>query len=129
MRLADYNRANWTDRKHYFAVASTLMRRILIDHAREARAQKRGGGAKVSLDSVSPITEAMSEELLALDRALDQLAGMDARQSKIVELRFFAGLSEEEIATMLDLNVRTVKRDWATARAWLHEQIAGSAST
>jgi RNA polymerase sigma factor (TIGR02999 family) len=124
MKLAHYSRANWTDRKHYFAVASTLMRRILIDHAREVRTQKRGGGIKVSLDVALPLTAAMSEELISLDEALTRLAELDPRQCKIVELRFFAGLANEEIARMLDVSIRTVERDWGTARAWLHDQIA-----
>jgi RNA polymerase sigma-70 factor, ECF subfamily len=124
LKLTGHNSVDWTDRKHFFAVAATLMRRILIDHARGVRAQKRGGGGKVSLDAAVPITAAMSDDLLALDEALTRLAELDPRQSKVVELRFFAGLPEEEIAKVLDVSIRTVKRDWGTARAWLHSQIA-----
>ena len=124
LKLVGPSQVKWTDRKHFFAVAATLMRRILIDHARSVRAQKRGGGGKLSLDDVVVITAAMSDDLLALDEALTRLAELDPRQSKVVELRFFAGLSEDEIAKVLDVNLRTVKRDWSSARAWLHSQIA-----
>jgi RNA polymerase sigma factor (TIGR02999 family) len=104
------------------------MRRILIDHARQVRALKRGGGGKISLDNVIAMTQENSAELLALDQALTRLAELDARQSCIVELRFFAGLSEDEIADVLSVSLRTVKRDWRTARAWLHSQIVGPAA-
>jgi RNA polymerase sigma factor (TIGR02999 family) len=124
LKLAGTASVDWTDRKHFFAVAATLMRRILIDHARAVQAQKRGSGGKVSLDRAVPITPAMSDDLLALDEALTRLAELDRRQGQVVELRFFAGLSEEEIAKVLDVSTRTVKRDWITARAWLHSQIA-----
>jgi RNA polymerase sigma factor (TIGR02999 family) len=126
LRLVGNSRVNWADRKHFFAVAGMLMRRILIDHARQVRAQKRGSGGKLSLEGVTPLTEAMSDELLALDEALTRLAELDPRQSQVVELRFFAGLSEEEIARALDVSPRTVKRDWVIARAWLHSQIGGT---
>lgn len=101
LRLVGDNRGDWTESKHFFAVAATMMRRILIDHARQVRAQKRGGGGKISLDAADAITPAMSEELVALDEALTRLAKLDPRQSQVVELRFFAGLSEEEIAKIL----------------------------
>jgi RNA polymerase sigma-70 factor (ECF subfamily) len=125
VKLVGYSAANWKNREHFFAVAATLMRRILIDHAREVRAQKRGGGAcKINLDDAILVSPAMSEDLVALDEALTRLAELDPRQSKVVELRFFAGLTEDEIGKVMDLSARTVKRDWITARAWLHDQLA-----
>lgn len=124
LKLTGHAPIDWVNRKHFFAVAATLMRRILIDHARGVKAQRRGGGGKVSLDGVTAISEAMSDDLLAVDEALTHLAKLDRRQSKVVELRFFGGLSEDEIAKVLDVSTRTVKRDWSTARAWLHSQIA-----
>ncbi len=129
VKLVGYSAANWADRKHFFAVAATLMRRILIDHARETQAQRRGGGkGKLTLDDAVLVTASISEDLIALDEALTRLEELDPRQSKVVELRFFAGLSEGEVAKMLDLSTRTVKRDWVTARAWLHGQLAGDAA-
>jgi RNA polymerase sigma factor (TIGR02999 family) len=127
LRLTRAEGMEWTDRNHFFSVAATLMRRILIDHARQVRALKRGSGGKISLDEAMAITDENSEELLALDEALTRLAELDARQSRIVELRFFAGLSEDEIAELLEISPRTVKRDWRTARAWLHSRIVGPA--
>lgn len=126
LRLVRHDSMEWANRKHFFAVAANLMRRILIDHAREVHAAKRGNGGKVSLDEAAAITDAMSENLLALDEALTRLAALDPRQSQIVELRFFAGLTEDEIAAALDVSPRTVKRDWQVARAWLHNQMAPS---
>jgi RNA polymerase sigma-70 factor, ECF subfamily len=123
LRLVRSDQTEWTSRNHFFAVAATLMRRILIDHARQVRAIKRGSGGKISLDTAIAITDENAEELLALDEALTQLAELDPRQSRIVELRFFAGLSEDEIAEVLEISTRTVKRDWKTAKAWLHSQI------
>ena len=125
LRLVRQDGAEWTNRNHFFSVAATLMRRILIDHARQVRALKRGSGGKISLDTAIAITDENSEELLALDEALTRLGELDARQSRIVELRFFSGLSEDEIAELLGISARTVKRDWRTARAWLHSQIVG----
>jgi RNA polymerase sigma-70 factor, ECF subfamily len=128
LKLVRPGSGKFTDRQHFFAVAARAMRRILIDHARKVRAEKRGRGAKVSLDGEIAITDAMSEELIALDRSLQRLAELDERQSRIVELRFFAGLSEEEIANLLGVSTRTIKREWKTARAWLHNSIAGRTS-
>ena len=102
------------------------MRRIMVDHARERRALKRGGGAlQVSLDDVALVTETRSEELLALDEALEKLAVQDLRKSKIVELRYFGGLNVEEIAAFLKLSDRTVKREWRIAKAWLYRALSG----
>jgi RNA polymerase sigma factor (TIGR02999 family) len=126
LRLVRYEGAVWTDRKHFYAVAATLMRRILIDHARRTRAVKRGSGRKTNLDDAIAVTDQGYVDLLALDEALTRLSELDARQSRIVELRFFAGLSEDEIADVLGIGLRTVQREWKTARAWLHSQIAES---
>jgi RNA polymerase sigma-70 factor, ECF subfamily len=112
-------------RAHFMAMAATSMRRILVDRARRKSAEKRGaGGEKVSLDDVAVFTPEKSSQLLALDEALDQLAGLSPRQSRIVEFRYFAGLNFEEIAKLEGLSLRTVKHDWSVARAWLHREIA-----
>jgi RNA polymerase sigma factor (TIGR02999 family) len=115
----------WQNRSHFFAVASSMMRRILVDHARQRQAQRRGGGLRtVALDEATlPEIEA-GVDVLALDAALDRLAGLDLRQSRVVELRYFGGLSVEETAQVLGVSTPTVKRDWATARAWLYREIA-----
>jgi RNA polymerase sigma factor (TIGR02999 family) len=128
MRLVRSDTGEWSGRTHFFSVAAVVMRRILIDHARQVRAAKRGSGGKLSLDAGIHIGDEMSEELIALDEALDRLAQLDPRQCRVVELRFFSGLSEEEIAALLDVTPRTVRRDWKTARAWLHSQIAGTSA-
>jgi RNA polymerase sigma factor (TIGR02999 family) len=115
---------DWQNRGHFFAVAARLMRRILVDHARAARARKRVGGLrKVSLESAMVYTEEQSGELLELDEALGRLALRDSRQCRIVEMRFFTGLTFEEIAEVLGVAVRTVHRDWKMARAWLYIEL------
>ena len=112
LQLVDDPKRSWQNRTHFVAAAAQLMRRIMVDHARERRALKRGGGAlQVSLDDVALVTETRSEELLALDEALEKLAVQDLRKSKIVELRYFGGLSVEETAAFLKLSPRTVKRE------------------
>ena len=124
MRLIDYNRMQWQSRAHFFAVSAQVMRRILIDHARNHLYQKRGGGAiKVSLDEADGLTEQRASELIAVDLALEELAAMDARKARIVELRFFGGLSVEETAEVLGISTPTVQREWRKARAWLHKAI------
>ena len=125
MRLAnDYKRIRWQDRAHFFAVSGQVMRRILIDHARSHLYQKRGGGAiKVSLDQAAGLSEERAAELIAVDAALTELAGQDARKSQIVELRFFVGLSIEETAEVLGISTPTVQREWRKAKAWLHRAI------
>src|SRR6185436_5110548 len=108
--------------------ASQAMRRILVDHARQYHAQKRGGGqAKVPLDDALPISSAQSAELIELDEALTELAHVDARQARIVELRFFTGLSIEEVSQLLGLTSRTVNRDWRMAQAWLRRHLEKNA--
>jgi RNA polymerase sigma factor (TIGR02999 family) len=115
------------DRTHFFAIAAGAMRRILIDHARASQSDKRGGGMKkTDLDGVFAFTEDKAEEIIHLDRALDSLAAMDPRQSQIVEMRFFAGMSEEEIAEVLGVSIRTVRREWRISRAWLHRALTGT---
>ena len=126
MRLVDYSRMEWSGRAHFLAVASTAMRRILVEHARGHRSAKRGGALRrVPIDSVELGTDERSELLLALDEALDRLQALDRRQAQVVECRFFGGLTEEEIAGALDLSVRSVERDWKRARAWLQRELEG----
>jgi RNA polymerase sigma factor (TIGR02999 family) len=124
LRLVDQTSANWQNRLQFFAVAAQLMRRILVDYARSHHAAKRGGEfIKVSLDeALAPATE-RDAELLALDDALDRLAAIDAQQSRVVELRVFAGLTLEETAQALNISPRTVRREWSMAKAWLHQQM------
>lgn len=120
LRLVDQKRVTWENRSHFFAIASQLMRRVLIDHARARNAEKRPKpGLKVPLSDLPIGIEVQTTELLALDEALSRLEAQDSRQARIVEMRFIAGLSEEEIAQALGVSVRTVKRDWMVARAWL----------
>jgi RNA polymerase sigma factor (TIGR02999 family) len=123
LRLAGLKGLQWRDRAHFFAMAGTLMRRVLVDYARRQGRDKRGGGvAVISLDGQS-ITAAPSVDFEALDQALERLAGADPQQCRIVELRFFGGLSIEETAEALGISPATVKRDWTTARAWLHHEL------
>jgi RNA polymerase sigma factor (TIGR02999 family) len=124
LRLVNQREANWHNRAHFFGVAAGLMRRILVDHARRVHARVIGGH-RVDLDETMVISEARSAELLALDEALTRLAALDPRQSRVVEMRFFAGLGEEEVAEALGVNVRTVKRDWQFAKAWLYGEMSG----
>jgi RNA polymerase sigma factor (TIGR02999 family) len=115
---------DWQNRTHFYAAAAQSMRRILIDYARARSAAKRGGRqVRLTLEDTITLTNQRCEELLALDEALNRLAAMDLRQSRIVELRFFGGLTEEEIAKVLNVSARTVKRDWMTAKGWLHSEL------
>lgn len=126
LQLAGKSHPQWQDRRHFFAVAAQLMRRIMVDHARERLTLKRGGGAiRVTLDDSLVSTETRTAELLALDEALDKLAIVDRRKAKVVELRYFGGLTMEEIAEVLKIHVNTVKRDWSAARAWLLAALSG----
>jgi len=120
----------WQNRPHFFAVAAQLMRRIMVDHARQRHALKRGGGAaqKVTLDEAALVTETRATELLALDEALENLAAFDPRMSKIVEMRYFGGLTVEEIAEVLKIHANTVTRDWNAAKAWLYAALSGEES-
>src|SRR6187549_25433 len=125
LRLVDDTKPVWQGRSHFIAAAAQLMRRIMVDHARERHSLKRGGGAlKVTLDEAALVTETRSEELLALDEALENLAAFDPRMSKIVEMRYFGGLSTEEIAEVLKIHPNTVMRDWSAAKAWLYAALS-----
>lgn len=126
LRLVNQKGVAWQDRAHFFAVAAQVMRRILIDHARSHGYAKRGAGAPhVALDDVAIVTGKRAAEFVALDDALNNLAAVDERKSKIVELRFFGGLTVEEIAEVLKISSITVKREWRLAKAWLHLEISG----
>jgi len=126
LQLVDDPQRSWQNRTHFVAAAAQLMRRIMVDHARERRALKRGGGAlKVSLDDAALVTERRSEELLALDEALQELAALDPRKSQIVELRYFGGMTIEETATFLKMSHRSVEREWTMAKAWLYRALSG----
>lgn len=125
VRLVDQKQAHWQDRAHFFAVSGQIMRRILVDHARARLRDKRGGGVTMLvLNEAIDLPERRSFELVALDDALEGLAKLDPQQSRIVELRFFAGLSVEETAAALGVSRTTVNRDWVTARAWLIREIS-----
>ena len=126
IRLIDANSVQWQNRAHFFGVAARLMRQILVAMARERGCQKRGGGAKqVSLDEAMMIDEGLDDDLVALDEALGALAQFDARKAQVVEMRFFGGLVEEEIADALDVSPETVRRDWRLARSWLRRKLKG----
>ncbi len=126
VRLVDQTTATWQNRAHFMGVAAQVMRRVLVDHARKHRAEKRGGTQEtLVLDETADIAPQQSVDLLALDDALGDLAALDSRQSQIVELRFFGGLTNDEIAEVLDLSTRTIKREWRLAKAWLRREIFG----
>ncbi len=128
MKLIDQKNVRWQNRAHFFGIAAQIMRRILVDYARKHKAEKRGGeGENISLDEEFVIMEAgRSAELLALDEALGKLAEMDEMKARIVELRYFGGLSVEETAMVLDISEITVKRHWRAAKAWLYGQITAN---
>ena len=124
LKLIDQKRVKFNNRTQFFALAATLMRHILVDHARDRQSLKRGGGAlKVSLDQALIVSEDRDEDLVALDEALVRLATVDVRKSKVVELRFFGGLSVEETAKALDISAVTVMREWTMAKAWLYNSL------
>lgn len=130
VRLVAQDFPHWQNRAHFFAVAAQLMRQILVDYARSHRAFKRGGDVyKVTLDEAVEQAQAADVDIIALDDALKSLADMDPQQSRVVELKFFAGLSIEDTAEVLGISSSTVKRDWVTARAWLHRELNRSAPT
>jgi len=124
LRLSQGAAVSWNDRAHFFRVAAQAMRRVLIDHARKVRSDKRGQGMKNQLLEGQIAIAGLDVDLLALDQALQRLAKLDARLLQVVELRFFGGLKIEEIAELLDVSARTVKRDWRSARAWLLAELA-----
>jgi RNA polymerase sigma factor (TIGR02999 family) len=124
MRLAAQDRVQWRNRSHFMGVAAQLMRRILVDHARANRAVKRGGlNTMVPIDEVNPGSEGPSVDVFALDQALTKLAAFDARQAKVIELRYFGGLTVDEVAEVMALSPATVKREWQMARAWIHREL------
>jgi RNA polymerase sigma factor (TIGR02999 family) len=124
LRLVDMKHAGWQDRAHFFAVSAQMMRRILVDAARARATGKRGGAAaRVNLDEIPEVGAGRAGELVALDDALNTLAGMDPRKAKVVELRFFGGLSVEETAEVLKISDQSVFRDWKLAKAWLRREL------
>lgn len=129
LRLID-QRVSWANRAHFFGVAAEMMRRILIDHARSRQAAKRGsGGIKISLDDVLDLTDERAADLIALDDALKSLAEFDPQKAKVVELRFFGGLSIEETAAVMGLGTATITRQWRLAKAWLYHELSSSETT
>ena len=128
VRLAGQTRMTWQNRAQFFGVAAKMMRRVLVDHARERLAAKRPGGIRVTLDEHLQTTEPEYCEVLMLHRALQQLAALDARQAEIVELKYFGGLSEREIADLLSLSRATVTREWQSARAWMFRRLTKAAA-
>ena len=126
LRLVDQAATPWRDRAHFFQIAAHVMRQILVDRARKRHAGKRGGGVvQISLDRALDIAEAQPEDLLVLEEALTRLEQVDSRQCQVVEMRFFAGMSEDEIAAVLGVSARTVNREWRMARAWLYKEVYG----
>jgi RNA polymerase sigma-70 factor (ECF subfamily) len=129
LKLVDQTRCGWTSRAHFLAVAAIAMRRIVVDYARRHRSAKRGGMLqRVPLESVDLATEERAALLVALDEALSRLAELDSRQARVVECRFFGGMTEEETAEALGIGLRTAKRDWAKARSWLYQEIYADAA-
>jgi len=125
LKLVDQRETSWQNRAHFFAVAAQAMRRILLDYAKGRRREKRGGGAaQVTLDEALVMGGDRSSDLIEIDEVLTRLEKLDARQAKVVELRFFGGLSVEETAEAMGISEPTVKREWAMARAWLHRELA-----
>ena len=128
LRLAGQNPPHWENRAHFFGIAAHIMRQILVEYARAKNTAKRGGGTcKITLDDALEIQQKTDVDVIALDAALDRLSELDPQQSRIVEMRFFAGLTIEDTAEVIGVSPATVKRDWTSARAWLHREIARSA--
>jgi RNA polymerase sigma-70 factor (ECF subfamily) len=125
LRLIDAQQVHWQNRAHFFGIAAQLMRRVLVDFARSRGYKKRGGGAlQVSLDETMVITKERGEDLVALDEALSALSELDERKGRVVEMRFFGGLSEKEIAEALRVSLETVRRDWRLAKSWLRRRLS-----
>lgn len=126
MRLVDQRSVEWRDRSHFLAIAAQAMRRILVDHARRRGAEKRGGGNRVTLQESMAVSEGQEVDVLALEEALHELETLDERQVRVVELRFFGGLTVEETAEALGVSAPTVVRDWRHAKAWLRRRLDAS---
>jgi len=126
LRLFNEAATPWRDRAHFFQAAAHVMRQFLVDRARKRHAGKRGGGVpEISLDRALDVAEARAGDLVVLEEALSRLQALDGRQCQVVEMRFFAGMSEDEIAEVLGVSARTVNREWRMARAWLHKEVYG----
>jgi len=126
VRLVDQRNVQWQNRAHFFGIAAQMMRRILVDHARTKKRAKRGGSdIKVSLDDAAVAVKGQDLDVVAVDEALSRLAKIDEQQSRVVELRFFSGLTVEETAEVMGISPATVKRDWSMAKAWLHRELSG----
>ena len=129
LRLVDQNSVTWQSRAHFYSVAASMMRRVLIDHARARATEKRGGGAvRLSIEDVQIPVEERAANFVAMDEALERLSQFNERGRKIVEMRFYAGMSEEEIAEVLGVSTRTVLRDWKAARVWLFRELSQNPS-
>jgi RNA polymerase sigma factor (TIGR02999 family) len=127
LRLVDQTRVTWQNRAQFYGVAATMMRRILVNHARALAAEKRGGGTRrLSLSDVEISPAETAAELLALDEALERLHQLDARKSRVVELLYFGGLENAEVAEVLGVSEKTVRRDWQTARSWLYRELSAA---
>ena len=125
LKLVDQKNVHWQNRAHFFGIAAQLMRRILVDHARTKKRAKRGGSnIRVSFNEANVLAPSQNLDIVALDEALERLSEIDEQQSRIVELRFFSGLTVEETAAVLAISPATVKRDWSMAKAWLHREIS-----
>jgi RNA polymerase sigma factor (TIGR02999 family) len=126
VRLVDQHNVQWQNRAHFFGIAAQMMRRILVDHARTKKRAKRGGSdIRISLDDATVTVKGQDLDVVALDEALTRLAKIDEQQSRVVELRFFSGLTVEETAEVMGISPATVKRDWSMAKAWLHRELSG----
>ena len=128
LRLVDYKRMQWQDRAHFFAVAAQVMRRILVDHARSHNVKRGAGVQHIALDDVAVLNRDRSNDLVALDDAMNALARLDPRKVQIIEMRFFGGLSLEETAEVLKVSPATVRRDWSIAKFWLYRELSGRTS-
>ena len=126
VRLVDQRNMQWQNRAHFFGIAAQMMRRILVDHARSKKRVKRGGSEiRVSFEDANVAAKGQDLDVVALDQALERLGQIDEQQSRVVELRFFSGLSVEETAEVMGISKATVKRDWSMAKAWLHRELSG----
>ncbi len=125
LKMTDQNRVDWRGKSHFFAIGAKVMRRILVDHARTKKRQKRGGGMhRIPLEDGLQVSNRNDEDVLAIEEALTKLADMDPRQAEIIELRFYGGLTVQEVAEVLRVSKRTVESEWAMARAWLRRELS-----